>query len=352
MTRTIREAAGDAMGASWQDVRVRLRPVLTYQSNRLYDAHVAGRRLIVKEFLKPEEFDEAPVREFEGLRLLAPLDLAPQPLLLRLRSLRPDSPSGNGNGRPLVVYEYMPGEMWDRRRPAPHDLAKLAALWLRVNAVASESLWLSRGSDAPLSAKMVQFGQMIEAYSVWAEASFAPGVRAAQLCLETLRARGDVVRELEATPAPRCFCRSDARFANVIARPDGRLGMVDWEDCGLRDPALDLADIITAPNQEDLLDWADWQPFLEPYLAGHMKQDPALARRMDLYLALYPLAWLGWLLSAGVARAREGQLGDWLIHEMQPNQKLRRYLARARAWPAYEFEDELASLQEVRFFAV
>lgn len=346
MTRTIREAAGDAVGAPWEDVRVRLRPVLTYQSNRLYDAHVAERRLIVKEFLKAEEFDEAPVREFEGMRLLAPLDIAPQPLLFR-----PHSALSNGNGRPLVVYEYMPGEMWDRRRPAPHDLARLAELWLRVNAITSENLWLSRGFDAPLSAKMVQFGQMIEAYGTWAEASFAPGVRAAQLCLETLRAREDVVHELEALQAPRCFCRSDARFANVIARPDGRLGMVDWEDCGLRDPALDLADVVTAPNQEDLLDWADWHPFLEPYLAGHKKQDPALARRMELYLALYPLAWLGWLLSAGVARAREGRLGDWLIHDMSPNEKLRRYLARARAWPAHTFDDELATLGEVQFFA-
>jgi aminoglycoside phosphotransferase (APT) family kinase protein len=345
MTRTIREAAGDAVDLPWQDVRVRLRPVLTYQSNRLYDAHLAGRRLIVKEFLKPEEFHDAPVREFQGLRLLAPLDAAPQPLLLR-----PPDASGNGTGRPLVVYEYMPGKMWDRRRPSPQDLATLADLWLTVNGVSAANLWPSRGFQEPLQAQMARFAQMMEAYSAWARDSFPAGVPAAELSLATLRRHAEIVDKLERLPAPYCFCRADARFANVIARPDRRLGMVDWEDCGLRDPALDLADIITAPNQEDLLTWVDWQPFLEPYLAGHKKRDPDLAQRMHFYLALFPLAWLAWLLNAGVEKAQDGRLDDWRIHEMAPNHKLRRYLARAQAWPAPEFEDGFAALKDVRFF--
>lgn len=345
MTRTIREAAGDAVDAPWQDVRVRLRPVLTYQSNRLYDAHVAGRRLIVKEFLKPEEFHEAPVREFEGLRLLAPLDIAPQPLLLR-----PHRALGNGTGRPLVVYEYMPGEMWDRRTPSPHDLAALAELWLTVNGVSAVSLWPSRGFQESLKAQVAHFARMMEAYCGWARDAFPSGVPAAELGLDTLRRREEVVDKLEMLHAPHCFCRADARFANIIARPDGRLGMVDWEDCGLRDPALDLADVIMAPNQEDLLDWPDWQPFLKPYLAGHRKRDPGLAQRVHHYLALFPLAWLSWLLNAGVAEAQEGRLDDWRIHEMAPDPKLRRYLARAQAWPELEFEDELATLKDVRFF--
>jgi hypothetical protein len=38
--------------------------------------------------------------------------------------------------------------------------------------------------------------------------------------------------------APVCFCRSDARFANVIARRDGRVGLVDWEDSACATPPL------------------------------------------------------------------------------------------------------------------
>ena len=44
------------IGARTADLRVQLRPPLDYQSNRLYDVWTAGRHLIAKEFLKPDEF--------------------------------------------------------------------------------------------------------------------------------------------------------------------------------------------------------------------------------------------------------------------------------------------------------
>lgn len=343
---TIRAAAGDALGVDGRTVRVAERSAAGYPSNRLYDARLRDgqgreRHLIVKEFLKPDEFDKAPVREFEGLRMLAPLDIAPQPFLMR--------PHFNA-ARPLVVYEFMPGEMWDRRRPEPHELRQLAGVWLRLNELPVDDLWLSRGAETPLARQMAQHERMYREYAAWAEVHFAPGVRAAGLCLSALRARREVVEDLQAAAPLLCFCRADARFANVIARPDGRVGLVDWEDCGLRDPALDLGDVVMAPNQEDLLDWDGWQPLLQSYLERRGRHDAGLERRMELYLALFPLAWLGWLLSAGVARAREGRLQGWQIHEMAANEKLRRYLARARAWPALDFSEELALLAEVRFF--
>lgn len=342
----IRTAAGDALGVNERTVRVTERPAPGFQSNRLYDARVRDvegreRHLIVKEFLKPDEFDEAPVREFEALRMLAHLDIAPQPFLMR--------PHVDGS-RPLVVYEYMPGEVWDRRRPAPEELQRLADVWLRLNELPVDNLWLSRGYETPLARQMQAHERRYGEYAAWAEAHYAPGVRAAERCLAALRARQDVLEELQAAAPLLCFCRADARFANVIARPDGRVGLVDWEDCGLRDPALDLGDVVMAPNQEDLLQWEEWQPLLRPYLARRRRYDPGLQKRVVLYLALFPLAWLGWLLSAGVARARQGQLQGWRIHEMAANEKLRRYLARALAWPAMAFGEQLARLEDVRFF--
>ena len=91
---------------------------------------------------------------------------------------------------------------------------------------------------------------------------------------------------------PLCFCRSDPRFANVIARSDGGIGLVDWEDCGLRDPAREVADLLMHPNQEDLLDFAAWQPFLSVYRTGR-RDDPDFELRLQAYLALFPVFWLG-----------------------------------------------------------
>lgn len=341
MTSHIRGTVAQALGIVPLDVGVALRPARTYQSNRLYDAHVGDRHFIVKEFLKPDEFDEAPIREFEGLRLVAPLDVAPQPVVWRPHT---------ADTRPLVVYEYMPGEMWDRRRPAETELSQLAALWLLINSVSTDRPWISRGYETSLAAQMASFARMYERYGEWAAAFFAPGAQTAAMCLSALQEHAAFVNQLAGEVPPLCFCRRDARFANIIARPDGRLGLVDWEDCGLGDPAADLADIMTAPNQEDLLAWDDWQPFLQPYLEGHAARDPRLEWRMQLYLALFPLAWLGWLLTAGVARASEGSLAGWMIHGMPANERLRRYLARAYAWPAHDIRAQLEALADVRFF--
>ena len=173
--------------------------------------------------------------------------------------------------------------------------------------------------------------------------------RAARLCQRALERSLADGTELESLEAPLCFCRLDTRFANVIARPDGRLGLIDWEDSGLRDPSRELADLFTHPNQEDLLDAQARQVFLDRYLPSR-RADPGLARRLNLYLALFPLFWLSLLLAEGMQRTEHGTLDDWLVNEMAPNERLRRYLARAIAWPALELDETLADLGDVVFF--
>ena len=154
---------------------------------------------------------------------------------------------------------------------------------------------------------------------------------------------------MDHTP-PLCFCRADARFANVIQRPDGRLGLVDWEDSGLRDPARDVADLLTHPNQEDLLSPDEWQDFLHPYLAGRRNVDPHLHHRLSLYLAVFPIFWLATFLERGIHLADVDGLGDWTINGLTANVRLRRYLARALAWPHADFSGQLAALDGLDFF--
>jgi hypothetical protein len=126
--------------------------------------------------------------------------------------------------------------------------------------------------------------------------------------------------------------------------------MVDWEDSGLRDPAKDLADFTTHAEQEDLLAPLDLRAFLDPYLAARAPLDPLLPRRYALYLAAFPIFWLALLLAAGVHRATTGALNRWQVNDMPPNQRLRRYLARAIAWPSDDFSAILAALEALQFF--
>ena len=178
----------------------------------------------------------------------------------------------------------------------------------------------------------------------------SPSGVALNRCAQALeRALADGV-PLIRTAAPVCFCRSDARFANVIARPDGRVELVDWEDSGLRDPARELVDLLHHPNQEDLIDAEGGQPFLDRYLPGR-SADTGFGERVRGYLALFPVFWLGVLLTEGLRRAASGTLQGWLINDLEPNQRLRRYVARGLAWPAIDPTSRLSDVADnITFF--
>ena len=318
--------------------QISVRPPLTFQSNRLYDVWVNGRHLIAKEFLKLEEEPDAPAREFRALQLLEPLDIAPRPVFY-------DSEIG-----PIVVYEFMDGEMWDRKRPLPHELAQLAQLWTNMHAISTEELWLARDQYMLLTALESRFRDSFERYAEWTAVAFPSGQHAAAHCFDLLAQVRMAAQELTEYPSIRSFCRLDNRFANVIRRPDGRLGLVDWEDSGLHDPARDLADLITHVNQEDLLEMDDWQTFLAPYLATRTPFDPTIQERFHVHLAILPVIWLASLLDYGVRKANAQDITDWQINGLPANERLRRYLARALAWPDVAFHHQLAAFARIEFF--
>jgi hypothetical protein len=341
MHEIIAAVVAQATAIPSKEIDIVLRSPAEHQSNRLYDVWVGARRLVAKEFLKPDEFHAAPTREFRALELLEPLDIAPKPVFFQSKT-----PALG----PVVVYDYLEGEMWDRHRPAATELAQLAQVWLKMNTVATDELWLSRNYGQSLHKVAARFHDALRTYAEWAEAFFEPGRQAAAMCLQSLERCRDVVSELEGCAPVPCFCRSDPRFANVIRRPDGQLGLVDWEDSGLRDPAIDLADLVTHANQEDLLSSGEWQAFLDPYLAARSKVDLHLSHRMHLYLAIFPLFWLSGLTRMGIRLHEEGRLNGWQANGIPAGQRLRRYLARSLAWPDQDFLSQLAQLEGVEFF--
>ena len=133
--------AADILNLDHREVRIEPRPALDIQSNALFEATEGGRRIVLKVFLKPEEFGEAPLREYKALQLLSELDVAPQPVAFY---------SHNSQQLPVVVYDYMEGQMWDRYIPNHGELLQLASLWSTVNDITDQKLWLSRGQERTL----------------------------------------------------------------------------------------------------------------------------------------------------------------------------------------------------------
>jgi hypothetical protein len=333
-------------GYAPSELHVEVRTPLEHQSNRLYDAWVGGRHLLIKEYLKQEELSTAPLHEHRALEMLAPLDIAPQPIGVELGH----SPEVG----PIVVYEYLDGEMWGRRKPSSDDLRALAEVWLTIDSLSTQVDWAARGTNRSVAERFVRFSDRLRAFREWTEVAFPDGTAAALLCLDVLDRRWPEVRELDACSEQgmwRSFGPADTRFANVIRRPDGRIGLVDWEDCGLGDPARDVTGLLSHPDQEDLLSPGEWQAFLERYLATMTPKDPLLQRRIELYGAIDAVFWLSLLtFQEGLRRAETGELDGWMINGLPANVRLRRYLARALAWPEHDFGSHLARLRDLCFF--
>lgn len=339
----LRNLAAKLAGIDASEIIVSLWQPIEQQSNRVYSIRFQDTHWIAKIFLKPDEFDDAPRREFAAMTLLSPLDIAPQPIHYEKHE--------HGQN-PIVIYEFMEGEMWNRYSPTVDELGQLADIWLRMNSVSVEDLWLSRGMERTGEQIANQFAVWFQDYADWTAAHFPEGQRTAQYLIQIAEKRLEIVDELFQMKPVLCFSRADPRFANVIQRANQRLGMIDWEDSGLRDAARDIADIVAHPNQEDLLNWNEWQAFLEPYFAERKKVDPEIEKRVYLYNALFPLYWLSGLVTHGRRRWEANKLQGWTINSMNPNKRLRRYLARAMAYPKMDFQDELDRLSDLVFFDV
>lgn len=341
MREQIRQRVHEISNIPLQDITISARKRLDYQSNNLYDVHFGESHWIAKEFATEDEFLDSPAREYNALKLLAPFDIAPVAI---------DTMSYPDFERPVVIYEFMPGEMWDRRKPSQDELKHLAEVWLITHQATKKDLWLSRGWDEALDARLQRHRMFYNRYFDWAEAHFPEGIPYVKGIYKLYETHADIIQNLKNSNPTLLFSRSDPRFANIIARPDGRIGFVDWEDSGLRSPARTIADLFIHPNQEDLLSDAEWQVFLDTYVSGYPAQTDNLRDLIHWDRLLGALGWLGGLLHMGVRKAQQGNLAGWHINGMPANQRLQRYYARAIGWADDSFELQLETVRDVRFF--
>lgn len=340
MQTIIRQRVHELTATALDEIEVQERESLEYQGNTLYDVKFCKTHWIAKEFVKTDEFTSSPKREYDALILLEALDVAPKAI---------DYLPYPDYEHPIVIYEYMQGEMWDRRKPTQDDLKRLAETWLITHQATHDDLWFSRGWDVPFDEKLRLHYLFYKTYLEWAENNFPQAVPHAQSALAYYQSHQHIIQHLKDAQPMLLFSRSDPRFANIIARPNKKIGFVDWEDSGLRSPARTIADLLVHPNQEDLLSDAEWEIFLQTYCEGYPTDDN-IRQLVHWDTLIRSITWFGGLLNMGVRLANQDKLAGWTINSMPANQRLRRYLARIKSWDTDDFEKELANLEDVYFF--
>jgi hypothetical protein len=134
------------------------RQALPHQGNRLFDVWLGSTHLIAKLFCHPDPKRRliSAEREHNALQLLHSSALAPGP-----RGFR-------GGPEPVVIYDYVPGSMWDRQSPSPVQLYQLAEAWVRLAEVPTAGLWLAQGQDQSWSAIESLLRGRVQAYADWA----------------------------------------------------------------------------------------------------------------------------------------------------------------------------------------
>ena len=309
-----KRAIAHILGWHPDDFLFEKRPSIDLQSNDLYDLKNGDHHFILKAYLKEDELEEAPRREFQSLTLLQSTNLAPKPIFF-------DATAG-----PFVIYEFMAGEMWDRKRPSSHQLQELAEAWLTINTLEHEKPWLARGSQYPIRFDWVQ--KRFAEYVAWAETAVSNPKPIIHRLNRSLKKVEPIFHKIDSVSPKRLFSRSDPRFANIIGRPNGRLGIIDWEDSGWHDPAYAAADLLLHANQEDLLTLDEWEVFLRPYFHERTKDDPKIEQRFAWYMAALPFFWLALFLKLSRHHHTSGTYDTWQINQLPADERIGNYWRR------------------------
>ncbi|MEL7433294.1 MAG: aminoglycoside phosphotransferase family protein [Chloroflexota bacterium] len=328
--------AGDA-----QNIQIKKRPPLDIQSNALFDVYTGQHRWIAKVYLKEAEYDSAPLTEYRNLKRLAPHGLAPTPIAHF---------AYDGMHQPVVIYDYIDGEMVDRRPLTVAEMRDFAEMWVRLNRLPTDGLWHSRRWDEFLPERFAYWDSVYAEYIAWAKTHMPQAVEPVQEAYALYETHADTLATINphALPADTlCHCHADPRFANLIQRPDGSFVYVDWEDGGLRDPAFVIGNMMVQPNQEDLLSKAHWDAFLDVYCAGMGYARIDFEARVNAYKIGTALLWFGGLLRFLAHKADNGEHVGFRINGMPANQRLRRYLARCMATVGDATMDDLLAQYEV-----
>jgi len=282
--------------------------------NLLWLVECQGEEAVAKLYLDAGQIRSR--REYDGQYLFSRDGLAPRP-----RWREQDPP---GLPRPILVYQWMPGEPLDSEDPG--QVTDLALAVARIHSVDAN---LTRGfcpHPINLSYSWKLLSQGVTQIDGWLSARGADQVQVAFAHLAG-HALTLVNRALPLwKAAPSAPVHGDLKLENMI-HSRGRTVLLDWEQFGLGDPALDAATFLHVNRQE--LDGAMQARWLETYLAA--VDQPGLAERIDVYDKLLPFQAVCFLLDG----LRETLLGDeWTQAGPEAMEATRQFLTEtiAASW--------------------
>lgn len=192
--------------------------------------------------------------------------------------------------RPVVVMELLPGEPLGGRDLDRRQLEALAGVHARLHRITPAS-----AEEAPLQMAVGQAAVLLERTAAvldGAGLSTAGRWRREVAALWRSWSSGPDPGTLLA-PAPRVFSRGDPNLANCLWDGD-RMRVVDLENAGWHDRAVDLADLVEHPGSRATPDHA-WTR-----LVARLALHPPERTRFDAARRLLACFWLARSLAVGV----------------------------------------------------
>ncbi len=241
------------------------------RDNLLWRAEAGGRELVTKLYIDAGQVRSR--RQFDGQDRFHRIGAAPRPLWY---DWQPD-----GLTRPVLVYEWMPGEAVDAADAAL--LPASALLLAQIHSADTEGMERFSPHPVNLDYQWRLLNTSASNINVWL-AKIGASEMQDRFRLLTEKAK-QLVTQAEPLwqgllPTP---VHGDIRAENMI-QANGAVVFLDWEMFGLGDPALEVAGFLHM-NQADLSDdvRAEW---LDGYLST--VDQPGIEVRIEVYRRLLP----------------------------------------------------------------
>lgn len=265
--------------------------------NNVYHLADGGRHMVLKRRL---DCNAHPlIREYHVMRALRGQGIAPAPYVL---DLRPEI-----RVAPCIVMQYVEGKRVPKGGITP-DLARtIARTCLTVHGAPIDDLLrdLPELAEQSYTDLRTYVTDLVFQYGAWlevrqqAELDDALSARVSGL-VSWLLDRAETENDHWTGYVPRALCQGDLREFNMVARDDSVV-LLDWERCGVDDPAYDIAWFLALGDLSDEAEHA----FRDAYGLG-LPGDLSFWRRVDAFRIADELTWPIHLID--LARSvREGQ---------------------------------------------